>query len=56
MVSPFVTGGGEFEFSLQSAEAAILMLPDGGNRYDTMHRAPFPNNMPSKMVIRGIYT
>ncbi|KAK0194035.1 hypothetical protein F5146DRAFT_1221561 [Armillaria mellea] len=40
-ITPFVTGRGGFEFSLQSAEAAILMLPDGGYRYDTMHRALF---------------
>ncbi|KAK0500197.1 hypothetical protein EDD18DRAFT_818804 [Armillaria luteobubalina] len=40
-ITPFVSGGGGFEFSLQSAEAAILMLPDGGNRYSTTHRALF---------------
>ncbi|SJL10336.1 uncharacterized protein ARMOST_13720 [Armillaria ostoyae] len=32
-VSSFVTGGGRFEFSTSKAEAAILMLPDGGNIY-----------------------
>ncbi|KAK0500195.1 hypothetical protein EDD18DRAFT_818728 [Armillaria luteobubalina] len=38
---PFVTGGGRFEFSTSKAEAAILMLPDGGIRYDTRHRSLF---------------
>ncbi|KAK0446196.1 hypothetical protein EV421DRAFT_257364 [Armillaria borealis] len=40
-MTPFVTGGGKFEFSTSKAEAAILMLPDGGNRYDTRHRSLF---------------
>ncbi|PBK66329.1 hypothetical protein ARMSODRAFT_890651 [Armillaria solidipes] len=40
-ISSFVAGGGGFEFSTSKAEAAILMLPDGGNRYDTKHRSLF---------------
>ncbi|PBK66352.1 hypothetical protein ARMSODRAFT_856095, partial [Armillaria solidipes] len=40
-ISSFVAGGGGVEFSTSKAEAAILMLPDGGNRYDTKHRSLF---------------
>ncbi|KAK0194033.1 hypothetical protein F5146DRAFT_416112 [Armillaria mellea] len=40
-MTSFVTGGGGFEFSTSKAEAAILMLPEGGNRYNTRHRALF---------------
>ncbi|SJL09903.1 uncharacterized protein ARMOST_13284 [Armillaria ostoyae] len=54
-MTPFVTGGGGFEFSTSKAEAAILMLPDGGNRYDTVHRSLFKQYVAENALSWYIY-